>query len=393
MPKRPSIPSYRFRKSTGQAIVTIGGRMFYLGRFDSPESRELYDRRIADWLARNRQPEQTPAAGESLSITELILRYWRHAECYYLKDGKPSGEIHPLRSVIRLLRKLYGHLPASEFSPLKLQAVRQAMIEAGWARSTINAQTKRVIRVFSWGSQQELVSALIPVALREVPGLERGRSTAKETSRILPVPDADYQATLGHLPAVVADLLQLARLTGMRPNEVCAVRPADIDRSGPVWVFTPRSHKMQHHGRQRAIPIGPKGQAVLRKYLARPADQFCFSPAESEKQRRAEQHAARKTPAGHGNAPGTNRKASPRWSAGETYSANSLRKAIKRACKAAGVTPWAPNQLRHSFATEIRASHGLEAARSLLGHSETATSEIYAERDLRQAVEIAAAVG
>ena len=35
---------------------------------------------------------------------------------------------------------------------------------------------------------------------------------------------------------------------------------------------------------------------------------------------------------------------------------------VRRACMRAEVEPWHPNQLRHTFATEVRAQYGIEAA-------------------------------
>ena len=37
------IPKYRHHKGSGQALVQIDGRRIYLGKFDSPESREADD--------------------------------------------------------------------------------------------------------------------------------------------------------------------------------------------------------------------------------------------------------------------------------------------------------------------------------------------------------------
>jgi hypothetical protein len=46
---RPTrVPSYRLHKPTNQAIVVIRGRMFYLGRYGSTESRAEYTRIIAE---------------------------------------------------------------------------------------------------------------------------------------------------------------------------------------------------------------------------------------------------------------------------------------------------------------------------------------------------------
>ncbi len=49
MPKPKTVPSYRFHKATGQAIVVIRGRSFYLGKFGTPASRSEYNRIIAEY--------------------------------------------------------------------------------------------------------------------------------------------------------------------------------------------------------------------------------------------------------------------------------------------------------------------------------------------------------
>jgi len=54
---------------------------------------------------------------------------------------------------------------------------------------------------------------------------------------------------------------------------------------------------------------------------------------------------------------------------------------------------WAPNQLRHTAATEIRRRFGLEAAQVILGHAEAKITEIYAERDASKAREVAGMIG
>jgi integrase len=54
---------------------------------------------------------------------------------------------------------------------------------------------------------------------------------------------------------------------------------------------------------------------------------------------------------------------------------------------------WSPNQLRHTFATDVRKRFGLEAAQVLLGHSEADTTQLYAERDAERAVAVMLQVG
>src|SRR5262245_44680082 len=49
-------PSYRLHKPSGQAVVTLNGRDFYLGRHGAETSRDAYDRLIGQWLGRHRAP-------------------------------------------------------------------------------------------------------------------------------------------------------------------------------------------------------------------------------------------------------------------------------------------------------------------------------------------------
>jgi integrase len=167
----------------------------------------------------------------------------------------------------------------------------------------------------------------------------------------------------------------------MRPNEVCQVRPCDVDRSGKVWTYAPAEHKTEHHGKGRVILIGPRGQDILRPYLLRPHGEYCFRPSR-----------------------GTLNPTKDR-----RYRVDSYGQAIQRACDRAHPAPkgmegeqlkawrtehrWSPNRLRHTFATEARAAYGLEAAQVLLGHSSADITQVYAERDLSKGLEVAAKIG
>ena len=62
-------------------------------------------------------------------------------------------------------------------------------------------------------------------------------------------------------------MVDLQRITGMRPEEVCIMRTGDIDRSGSIWVYRPGSHKTEHHGHDRKVYLGPKAQEILRDWL------------------------------------------------------------------------------------------------------------------------------
>ncbi len=411
------VPKYRRHKAKGLAMVTIAGRDFYLGKYNSAASREEYRRLIAEYLQTGMAPcEDTQG---TIAVVEVLAVYQRFASEYYRKAGKRTREYEKVLEVAKIIRSLYGRALACDFGPLALKTVRQAMIDANHSRKYINKSIERARRVFKWAAAEELISSDVPQSLSMVAGLKKGRTTARETAPIPPVADDVVSATLDYLPSIVGDMVRLQRLAAMRPAEVCILRPCDIDRSKDVWLYRPGSHKMEHHDRDRVVLIGPQGQAILLRYLARDAEAYCFQPRDSEAKRLAERHADRSTPLSCGNRPGTNRKRRPRRQAGECYSTCTYRRAIYRACDKAfphaklgsilrttfsdsekkqlrawqRKQQWAPNQLRHSAATEVRREFGLEAAQVILGHSAADVTQIYAERDLAKGIEVAAKIG
>jgi hypothetical protein len=137
MPRPRGVPSYRRHKSSGQAIVTLTDpsgqhRDVLLGKYGTTESRKEYARVISEWEAAGRCLVPHSAEGSAkpdLSINELCLAYWRHAENYYVKDGKRTSEIYSIKCALRYVRRLYGQTPARDFGPLALKAVRQKLIE------------------------------------------------------------------------------------------------------------------------------------------------------------------------------------------------------------------------------------------------------------------------
>ncbi|HEY2837853.1 MAG TPA: hypothetical protein VGJ26_01805 [Pirellulales bacterium] len=105
MPQINRVPSYRRHKPSGQAVVTLDGRDFYLGKYNSAASCAEYNRRIAEWSANDGAVPQT----ESLTVAELLKAFMRHAERYYrLPNGKPSSELANFKPVSQRIRKLYG---------------------------------------------------------------------------------------------------------------------------------------------------------------------------------------------------------------------------------------------------------------------------------------------
>ncbi len=302
------VPSYRRHKPTRQAVVTINGKDIYLGIWNTSASRAEYDRLIAEFLSNGRQLRSEVES----SVVEIINAYRMFAERYYRKNGEVTREYGCIKESLKIVRELYGRTTANEFGPLALKAVRQRMIDKGWSRGYINKSIGRIRRCFKWAVENELVRPDMYHGLMAVSGLRKGRSEAREPDPVQPVDDATVQATVPHLSPVVADMIRLQRITGCRPQDVCNLRPCDIDMSDDVWLYRPKTHKTEHHDRERVIPIGPKGQDMLRPYLFRDKESHCFQPIDSERKRRDFQHESRRTALSYGNKPGSNRKRKPK---------------------------------------------------------------------------------
>jgi integrase len=409
--------------------VRINGTDCYIGKFGTPESHAEYDRLIAEWLANGRRLPGTGAL-DGITVNEVASAYWRWAVAYYRWDPR-DGQC--LKCVLSILKNLYGHTPASDFSPRALKACRQRMIEKDWSRTYTNSQVNRLRRVFRWAAEEELLPGSIYQNLKAVAGLQVGRTEARETKRIRPVDTETLDATLPLLPEMVQAMVRLQLLIGARPTEVCMIRPLDIDMRNPAcWIYRPGSdqgqhgtHKTAHHGHDRLILIGPKAQEVLRPYLGTKLDAYCFSPVAAEAVRNAARKEKRRspmTPSQRARKPEANRKRAHR----ARYDVTSYRNAIYRACEKAyppapplgqvedetrkewraRLTPeqkeelriwrrehrWHPNRLRHSRATQLR-TYGLDLTKTILGHSRVETTQVYAEKDLAAAMELVSKIG
>jgi integrase len=291
-------PRYRLHKQSGQAVVSLplGGGTYkdvLLGPFDTSESRKEYARVISEWEASGRHLPPTLAAVGDLTVNEVAERFWPHAQQHYRHtDGTTTNELADFKYSLRPLKHFYGHTAAKDFGPLALKAIRQKMIEgyehpeygpqAALCRGVVNQRVGRIRRMFKWAIENELVPPSVLLGLQAVRGLQRGRSQARETEPVKPVPEAFVEAVLPHVRPPVAAMVRLQLLTGMRPGEVVILRAIDLDMTGKVWLYRPGSdqgahgtHKTAHRGQDRVIPVGPRGQQIIKvmddDYSSRPA--------------------------------------------------------------------------------------------------------------------------
>jgi integrase len=240
-----------------------------LGPYGTPESRHEYARVIAEWEANGRRLLLTPAVAD-VTVNEMILAYWKFAVEYYRKNGEPPSQQDRIRLALKPVREHYGHTAAKNFGPLALKVVREWMVKQTWTRGYVNSSVGCIKRMFKWAVENELVPASIYHGLQAVSGLKKGRCEARETKPIRPVADEHVDAILPFLNAAQRAMVQLQRFTGMRPGEVCIMRPCDLDCSNTkTWIYRPESHKTEHHDIERIVFLGPRAQDVLKPFLFR----------------------------------------------------------------------------------------------------------------------------
>ncbi len=369
------IPSYRKHKASGQAVCTVkdaAGKPHdvYLGKFDSPESRLEYQRVMSEY--RSGRVYERPESPKDILVVELCESYLEWATTYYTKGGRSTSELANVKRAIRCLRECWPDLEAREFSPRKLMTCQRKLIADGLLRSNINRYSGVILRIFEHGVKHEMIPSAfmrdgVPTAtidaLKTVGTLPANRNGVRESEPVGPVSDGDREAVLPFLNEPYRSMVRIQYLLACRPGELVSMSPDQIDQTTTdpegrmVWSYWPRSHKTQHHHKDRMIPVGPQAQALIKPFLG-------FEGVRMFRN-------GRRSPV------------SEKCYAG----------AIRRACRAAGISEWSPNKLRHAGSTRIRKLNDAEAAQVILGHSNINTTEIYAERNLSHALKVAAEVG
>jgi len=392
---------------SGQSVVRLDGQDYYLGKHGSPEaharyavllseyqkngcklptgfdSKELGERANAIFGPQNKIME-THQADKPLQVKHLAEAYRVFIAKRYAES---QSELHRLNQVCDELSQFDGELLISDYGPRALQQQRQRWIDSGCARVYVNRLVNCTRRMFRWGVAQELVSESTWTRLRSVDALRCGQTEAPETEAVTPVPIQVVRKTAVELSPVLKSMLVVHVATGMRPSELCNMRPCDIDRSGTVWIYRPPKHKNANKGKSRAIPLVGDARDAITNYLNRDPKSYCFSPVESMAWWQASKRADRKSKVQPSQV--SRAKENPRKGPGERFNANSYRQSIQRAAMRAGVESWHPYQIRHLSGTFVRDALGPEAAQALLGHSHISMTEHYAKVSESKAIEAA----
>ena len=440
--RRPRTPKMTLHKPTGQARVRLRDaetgktRDVYLGVHGSPGARREYDRVVAEWLSAGRRLEpvlgrvsatrEPGAQGREwragMRVSELVGLYLDYAEGRYRDaSGGLTTHYRNLCYALADLEALYGDKAAASVGPRALDVLRDDWVGRGFVRKTIRDRLGMIRGVFKWAVGRELLEPAQLTALMALEPLRRGERGVRESEAVRPASAEIVEGVRGALPGQVWDMVQVQRLTSVRPTEVCIMRPMDMAERLPIdvdgrrvelWVYRPSQHKNEFRGQERVVLIGPSAQAILLPYMDRLPHRYCFDPREA------------------GGRSGMKAKA-------ERWDRRSYATAIRRACdrvypptgdlergrvkvsgrkgkrwetetewrERLGPLGWAevmawrkahrfhPHQLRHAAATAAYELADRDTAMEALGHADGRTADTYIEKRLLKAAALVARVG
>lgn len=341
--KKNPIPSRLTHRPSGQDRIIWNGRSIYLGKTGSHEADANYRRVVKNIVT----------IGEAIAEpSRITCRFMAERFLVHTKESFPADSSEPkaYERAMDLLVEALGDLPAESITPARFVLMRDAWARAGKSVRTVNKHHNQIISAFRWGVTVELVPAPVWHALQAVPRLKPRRSPAKDPREVGPVEWAHVEAVRDWVRPQVWAMILTQWHTGMRSGEMLAMTPGEI----VDWVYRPGKHKNAWRGHVREIPIGPKCRKILAPWI-------------------------------------DGKEAGDRIFGG--YSSQSYGRAVKRACEDAGVPHWHPHQIRHAYATRVRASHGLDAAQAILGHKHARVTEIYAAKSTGLAKKVAEELG
>jgi integrase len=382
------VPKLSRHKGTNSACIKYQGKRHYFGKWDSEESRQRYGRFVRSLLDGNPNPlaaERTP--GLPL-VCDLVDQFLEHARAVY-----SGGEYYSLKSAAAALMDTHSTTTLEQFGPRALVDVQQNMIGRGWKRGHVNHQIQRVRRIFRWGVSRELLPGAKIYELESISPIKPGQG-AVDSDPVEPVDDHIVRATLPHLSPLVATMVRVQRVAGMRPGEICAMQRGSLDLSGDIWLYQPDQHKNAWRGAKRVIALPPSVQPLLAPLIqacGHNAQAYLFSPRQAMAELRERRRANRKTKMSP-----SHRARTPRIAEAirDHYDTNSYRQAIDYGIEASArdgvqLPPWNPGQLRHTAADEATELLGMRAAQRLLGHAQLATTEYYLSQQVSDLVEVA----
>ena len=203
-----------------------------------------------------------------------------------------------------------------------------------FCRKTVNSYTHRIVSMFAWGVEHDLVAETTWRALKAVKSLRKGEEGTFDNEEREPVSDDVIQRTLPFMPPTLRAMVIVQRLTGMRPSEIFKMRVGEIvrDATPELWHYVRKTHKTERFIGKKVIPLGNPEQELIAPYLEGNAPEAAvFSPRTAMAERNAEKRANRKTKISPSQAAKAEARALKPSRYNEFYGLYSYRQAIEHA--------------------------------------------------------------
>lgn len=398
--KVPGLLHHKTR-DLGYSIVPGTRKTVYHGRWGQATTKKNYLRWCAELLTDEIMPSMVAPDHEPV-VADLVNAFIKYAVNYYRDPvtGKATSQLAVVKSALREL-DLYLETKIKEFTPSVLLAVRAGIVNRdvmpqsdGTPKkklciSSVNGAITKIRMMFRMGVEWELVPVETYQALACVKHLNwRTAPTLRNPDKITPVPVEYFSLIMPHLKPLYQAVLKVHLATGMRVKELCSMRWSEITEIEPgLWCYSPAEHKNSHRGDARKVymkadlielmrsvrkPLWDKDAVWCQKGVGKSAG---YSGMIS----------------GDGYARAIE-GAQLRYNEGRVAinqgGRTDKKKLSTTSAKRIPMAHWTPLQIRHTVATQIRQTHGLEGAQAVLGHSTLDATQIYAEKrdDLARSV-------
>jgi len=273
----------------------------------------------------------------TIPLQELVDEFFKYHKLEHRTE-------HRIRTVIKVILKFMPEADTENFGH-KSAYLLQNHLTGKYARAYINRLFSCIRRVFNWGVFFGIVSAANAHELAIIPSLIKGDGRCRENKKRKNCPDEHIETFQSHSHRpVITDMVELLKIHGMRPGELCNLRPSVIDfqYDGKNWLASPEEHKTASKGFTRLFVMCKKSQEILKKYMPDDSEQCFFLN-----------------------------------SYGKPFTPASFGRAVRKVIDKHGLPKFVNYQLRHNAATKTAKEHGREYAQELLGHASPEMTDNY----------------
>jgi integrase len=230
-----------------------------------------------------------------------------------------------------------------------LETFQKHLASKGYAWGYCQKLVQFIRAVFYWGARKKLVSAALAYELKLVPPLKHG--TTRGSINRQDVPRADVEKALPFFPLVIADMVRLQLLTGMRPSEVCGMTPGEINKTlfADRWLYEPAKHKNAWRGKKRTILLGQAAKDIIERNNGSDVHKPVFANHRQE-----------------------------------SYKEMRYAHVVRTVLKLNGLPKFTPYQLRHTAFTEVSLEFGCDYADAFVGHSVKGVAGVYDHSQLQK---------